>query len=192
MREKLMVLVYQIVNVVSTAVLDRPVDLESLHKLFPLEIIHNQEIYGGRVAYFKSKKMQGKVSIFPSGKMISIGTKSVARAAEELKLVARTLEARLKIGPQTQSIVAIADFKTQIDLESFLILIQAEKLFHVIYEPEQFPGAIMKFPIVQGSNATILLFSSGKLVCVGLKRHAHIQKAMELLTSKLMGKPPRS
>jgi TATA-box binding protein (TBP) (component of TFIID and TFIIIB) len=187
-----MVLAYRIVNVVSTAVLDRPVDLESLHKLFPLEIIHDQEIYGGRVAYFKSKKMQGKVSIFPSGKMISIGTKSVARATQELKLVARTLEACLKIEPQIQSIVAIADLKTPIDLESFLTLVQAEKQFHVIYEPEQFPGAIIKFPIIEGSNATILLFSSGKVVCVGLTRYAYIQKAMELLASRLMVEPQGS
>ena len=32
---------FRIVNVVATAALDRPMDLESLHKLFPHEVIHD-------------------------------------------------------------------------------------------------------------------------------------------------------
>jgi len=177
---------FKIVNVVSTALLDRPMELESLHELFPHEVVHDQEIYGGRVAYFKSKGMKGKVSIFTSGKMISIGTKSVERATKELKTVAKTLNASLKTKPKIQNIVATADLKTSIDLESFLNQTQKEKQFHAIYEPEQFPGVIIKFPVAQNSEATILLFSSGKLVCVGLTRYDHIQKAVEFLTSKLM------
>src|SRR3990170_9160319 len=46
--------------------------------------------------------------------------------------------------------------------------IRKEKQFRVLYEPEQFPAAIVKFPVGQGSEATILLFTSGKIVCVGL------------------------
>lgn len=177
---------FRIVNVVATAVLDRPMDLESLYELFPREVIYDHQIYGGRVAYFKSKSMEGKVSIFASGKMISIGTKSVEKATQELKLVAKTLKASLKIKPKIQSIVTTADLKASIDLESFLSQIQGEKQFHYMYEPEQFPGAIVKFPVAQGSEATILLFSSGKLVCVGLTRYDYIQRALELFTSKLM------
>jgi TATA-box binding protein (TBP) (component of TFIID and TFIIIB) len=184
-QEKLMAVAFRIVNVVATAVLDQPVDLESLHEIFVHEVIHDQEIYGGRVAYFKSKNMEGKVSIFRSGKMISIGTRSEQRAAKELKLVARTLKAGLKEQPKTQSIVATADIKTSIDLESFLNQIQEEKQFHIIYEPEQFPGAIIKFPVAQGVVATVLLFTSGKLVCVGLTRYDYVQSALELLTSRL-------
>ncbi|MGD0645294.1 MAG: hypothetical protein ABSA75_10355 [Candidatus Bathyarchaeia archaeon] len=36
------------------------------------EIFHYSDVYGGQVAYFKTKEMQGKVSIFSSGKMIRI------------------------------------------------------------------------------------------------------------------------
>lgn len=181
---------FRIVNVVATAVLDRPLDLESLHEHFPHKVIHDQEIYRGRVAYFKSKNMEGKVSIFTSGKMISIGTKSVEKAIKELKLVAKTLKANLKTKPKIQSIVATADLKTSIDLEGFLSQVQEEKEFHAMYEPEQFPGAIVKFSVAQGSEATILLFSSGKLVCVGLTRYDYIQRALELFTSKLMAASP--
>jgi len=181
---------FRIVNVVATAVLDRPMDLEFLYELFPREVIYDSEIYGGRVAYFKSKNMEGKVSIFTSGKIISIGTKSVKKAIQELKFVAKALNASLKIKPKIQSIVTTADLKTSIDLESFLSQIQEEKQFHSMYEPEQFPGAIVKFEVVQGSEATILLFASGKLVCIGLTRYDYIQRALELLTSKLMVTQP--
>jgi len=77
-----------IVNVVATAALDRRVYLESLRELFPREVVHDVEIYGGRAAYFKSEGMQGKVTIFSSGKMICVGTKSVESAKQELVLVA--------------------------------------------------------------------------------------------------------
>ena len=133
--------------------------------------------------------MEGKVAIFPSGKMISIGTKSLEKAMQELKLVARSLNSKLKTNPKIQNIVATSDVKTSIDLENFLSHIQEEKQFHIIYEPEQFPGAIIKFPVVQGVMATILLFSSGKLVCLGLTRYDYIRKAVELVTSRLMAKP---
>lgn len=87
---------FKIVNLVATAVLDRSIDLGTLNKLFPQEVIHDPAIYGGRVAYFKSKDMQGKVTIFWSGKLISVGTQTVEAARKELKSVARALMAELK------------------------------------------------------------------------------------------------
>jgi TATA-box binding protein (TBP) (component of TFIID and TFIIIB) len=176
---------FKVVNVVATAALDCSIDLDSLRERFPRRVIHNPEIYGGRVAYFKSKNMEGKVSIFPTGKMISIGTKSVEKARRELNFVAKNLNASLKTKPKIQSIVATADFETSIDLESFLSNIQREKSFHAIYEPEQFPGAIIKFPINDESEATILLFSSGKLVSAGLTTLELIRKAIDTIESKL-------
>jgi TATA-box binding protein (TBP) (component of TFIID and TFIIIB) len=66
--------------VVATAVLDQPVDLELLHERFPKNIVYDQEIYGGLVAYFKTEGMEGKVSIFWSGKLISLEAKSLEKA----------------------------------------------------------------------------------------------------------------
>ena len=71
-----------IVNVVATANLNQEVDLFELAKC--KGILHDSEIYGGRVAYFKSPKMEGKVSIFRSAKLISVGTKSEEGAFSEL------------------------------------------------------------------------------------------------------------
>ncbi len=60
--------------------------------------------------------MQGRVSIFLSGKLISVGTKSEAQAIEELQLaecflVDKGLIKEVKLEPKTQNIVATADFE---------------------------------------------------------------------------------
>ena len=175
------VLKISIVNVVATASLDRRVDLESLKESFPYEVVHDPEIYGGRTAYFKSNRMQGKVSIFSSGKMISVGTRSAEKAQHELALVASYLEdagiAKLKTPAKIQNMVATADLGFEPRLESIKPIGGAQ----VIYEPEQFPGAIISFTLSEKTKATILLFSSGKIVCVGLKDQKDIAIAIHRL-----------
>lgn len=174
----------RIVNVVATASLDHPVDLESLSCLFPHIVIYDPEVYPPPApAYFKSKGMQGKVSIFPSGKMISVGTDSEEKAKHELMLVADRLRwaklAEMKTAPKIENIVATADLGFKPDLEKMSITAEPK----VVYEPERFPGAIIRLSIPKDAiQATVLLFASGKMVCVGLKKsedvHAVIQKLL--------------
>ena len=170
-----------IVNVVATATLDRRVDLESLREFFPHEVVHDPEIYGGVAAYFKSDRMQGKVSIFSSGKMISVGTKSEEKAKHELALVASYLEdagiAKLKSPAKIQNIVATVDLGFEPELAS----IKHFEGTQIIYEPDQFPGAIINITLPNKLKATILLFASGKMVCVGLRDRKNIDIAIHLL-----------
>ena len=170
-----------IVNVVATAALDRPVDLESLKEVFRHEVVHGPEIYGGRTAYFKSDRMQGKVSIFSSGKMISVGTRSAEKAQHELALVASYLEdagiAKLKSPAKIRNMVATADLGFEPKIDSIGRVEGAQ----IIYEPEQFPGAIIRLILSGKTKATILLFSSGKIVCVGLKDQKDIAIAIHRL-----------
>lgn len=167
---------FKVVNVVCTATLSRSIKIESLPRLFPNEAVHDQEIYGGRVAYFKSEAMQGKVTIFPSGKVISVGTRSIEEAIKELNLVAKALKSGLT-EPKIRNIVATADLGHEVDLETISLMREISS----IYEPEQFPGAIIKIPSGEDNMATILLFASGKLVCVGLKNIKDIKEAIEQL-----------
>jgi len=97
-----------VVNVVATASLNQPMDFEELRRFG--EIFHDSDVYGGRVAYFKTKQMQGRVSIFLSGKMISVGTKSEEQAQKELQLakqllVEKGLIKEVELEPKTQNIV---------------------------------------------------------------------------------------
>jgi TATA-box binding protein (TBP) (component of TFIID and TFIIIB) len=173
---------FRVVNVVATAELDNSVDLESLHELFPRKVIYDQEIYGGRAAYFKSADMHGKVTIFGSGKMISIGTKSEKRARRELRLVAKALEIGLRVEPTIRNIVATANLGFEPDLEK----ISSMKQMKVIYEPDQFPGAIIHMPLPSSpKEASILLFASGKLVCVGLKNLGNVHATIERLVTSI-------
>jgi transcription initiation factor TFIID TATA-box-binding protein len=171
---------YSIVNIVSTADLLQYVDIHVISEL--PHTIYNPEIYGGRVTYLKTPQMYGKVTIFPSGKLISIGTKSPEQAQKDLEITVDTLvKAALieyvKVDANIRNIVAVASFKNISSLEEIASITGA------IYEPEQFSGAILKDKKV---NATYLIFQSGKIVINGInsikkleKSHKHIIELLE-------------
>lgn len=166
----------EIVNVVATASLNQQIDFEELRKY--KEIFHDSEVYGGRVAYFKTKKMQGKVSIFNTGKMISVGTKSETQAFQELAmtmnfLAEKSITKPVELKPQTRNIVATADFEKSVNLEK---LPETSK---AIYEPEQFPGAILRFE--EPFKTSILVFASGKTVITGLTSSDQIKPTIQKL-----------
>lgn len=163
-----------IVNVVATASLSQKVDLYELGKLD--EFVHNSEVYGGRVAYFRSPNLKGMVSVFASGKMISVGTKSEEEAYNALVYTKEFLVQKGFVKPNVlthkiQNIVVSANFKMNIDLEE---LAENNK---VIYEPEQFPGGILR--IEEPYKATVLLFASGKAVVTGLLSFNEIKPVLE-------------
>jgi TATA-box binding protein (TBP) (component of TFIID and TFIIIB) len=168
----------KIVNVVATASICQKLVFYELRKR--KEIFHDSDVYGGRVAYFKTEKMQGRVSIFASGKMISVGTKSETQAHHELELAARFLinegfAKPIELTPKTQNMVITADFEESLNLEK---LSEDSK---AIYEPEQFPGGILR--ISDPYKATILIFASGKTVITGLRNSNHIKPVTEQLAN---------
>lgn len=165
-----------IVNVVATASLNTGVDFEKLRMY--REIFHDSDVYGGRVAYFKTEQMQGKVSIFLSGKMISVGTKSEVQARKELEmakcfLVDKDFVNDVVLAPKTQNIVVSVDFGVPINLEAL------SEGTRAIYEPEQFPGAILR--IKEPFGCSVLVFGSGKAVLAGLKSQTQIESTIEKL-----------
>ena len=166
----------EIVNIVSTASLAEDVDLKALRNA--KEISYNSKIYGGKVAYFKTEKMQGRVSIFNSGKMISVGTKSETQAFKELELamhflIKKRFAKQVKLQPKIQNLVVTAD------LEKNLVLEELSEQINMIYEPDQFPGAILRFE--KPFKSTILLFASGKAVVAGLKSSEQISPTIQKL-----------
>jgi len=171
-----------IVNVVTTASVDQRLDFYDLreHKW----ILHDPEVYGGRAAYLKMPGMQGKVTLFPSGKMISAGTKSEKRAVRELEMAKKYLMEKgfvrpVKLYPKTQNIVVVASFDRNVDLE------RLAGDSNSIYEPEQFPGAILR--TVTPFKASVLVFASGKTVITGLTSSKQIKQTVCKLES-LIGK----
>jgi transcription initiation factor TFIID TATA-box-binding protein len=128
--------------------------------------VHDPEIYGGRVAYFRSPKFSGEVTVFASGKMISVGGKSEAEASRALELakeylIKRGFVKQANLEKKTQNIVVVVDFGHRIDLEALA------KDHRMVYEPEQFPGGILRMGKHLG--VTALVYSSGKAVIAGIK-----------------------
>jgi transcription initiation factor TFIID TATA-box-binding protein len=166
----------QIVNVVATTSICQDLDFDELRK--NKEIFHNSDVYGGRVAYFKTQNMQGKVSIFSSGKMISAGTKNEKQAYQELKLAADFLIEKgyskpVNLDFRTQNLVATVDFERSLSLEK----LSEEK--KAIYEPEQFPGVILR--LNEPYKTSILMFASGKTIITGLKSQEHLEPIVKEL-----------
>lgn len=169
-----------IVNVVATAALNQEVDLDELGKF--REILYDNITYGGRVAYFKSSGMRGKVSVFASGKIISVGTTSEKEAFHELEylkkfFVQKGIIKPTPLQPKIRNIVVTADFGKSIDLEELSL---SSKM---IYEPEQFPGGILK--IERPYKASVLIFASGKAVITGLKSSKQIEPTIQKLVGYL-------
>jgi TATA-box binding protein (TBP) (component of TFIID and TFIIIB) len=166
----------RIVNVVATGSINQDIDFDKLRK-FP-ELSHNSSVYGGRVTYFKSAKMEGKVSIFLSGKMISVGTKSETQARKELEmakkfLIEKGLAKPVKLIFKTHNMVATADLENSLNLEMVC------ENTHAIYEPEQFSGAILRLSTPY--KASILLFASGKAIIAGLQNESQIEPTIRHL-----------
>ncbi len=164
-----------IVNLVATAELKQPVSLE---KLIQVEgFLYDTAIY--KCAYLKDKNTKSKVSIFSTGKMISVGSKSFRAAKHDLHYASRRLEkleliTSTNISVKLQNIVATGDLGHTMDIERL-----SSKLPNVIYEPEQFPGAIYHAEELGG--ASILIFASGKVVLAGLRSQELFKVAEEAL-----------
>ena len=170
-----------VVNVVVTCDLKTRIDLRKTVRIPGFK--YDPRIYQGKVAYFKNHETKGKVSVFNSGKLISIGTKSEKEAVHDLKYVTKLLiKANLIKSTFTsykvRNVVALADLGRRVDLEHLV-----GRLKGVIYEPEQFPGVIIKLSNFE--RMTVLLFASGKIVIAGLKTteglHEKVDKIIKLL-----------
>jgi len=109
--------------------------------------------------------------------MISAWLQDAESAAYDLTYVANYLtkaglaESR-NLKAQVQNIVASLDLEAPIDLS--MVTKAAD---HIIYEPEQFLGAIYR-PSCLG-RMSILLFASGKVVIAGARTDTGIRVALE-------------
>jgi transcription initiation factor TFIID TATA-box-binding protein len=82
---------------------------------------------------------------------------------------------------KTQNVVVSANIHRDLPLEKL-----ATKLERAEYNPEQFPGLILKMEeTATQPKASALLFSSGKIICTGTKSMREARKAVEAIVRKL-------
>ncbi len=151
----------KIQNTVCTADLEQEINISSFNKYKHLS--SNLELY--RCGYVKDDSMTGRVTVFRTGKLISVGTKSPDQAKKELKKACKILQKYkiakpAKITSQVRNIVSGFNVNKKLPIETL-----ARTLPKSIYEPEQFPGLIYRIQ----DSCVALLFASGKGVIAGAK-----------------------
>jgi transcription initiation factor TFIID TATA-box-binding protein len=150
----------RIQNVVATAIFNQPFDLNAIVGAFP-RVEYRPRVFPGLA--FRLKKPKTCTLIFHSGRMVCTGAKSEREARRAILKVARELKAAgiIIIGKpeiKTQNIVASGSLGGPIDLEG-------------LCEQARVGGS--------------LIFSNGKIVCVGAKREEAVYEAMENLRRRL-------
>jgi len=162
----------KIQNIVASVTLNQRIDLKLIVQKFS-QAEYSPNVFPGLV--FRLKKPKTATLIFETGKMVCTGAKSEKEAVQAVNKVTKELKNNgiailnkpiIKI----QNIVASAELGGEIDLESVVC-----KLKKVMYEPEQFPGAVFR---MDEPKVVFLIFSAGKLVCVGAKREQDVYEAV--------------
>jgi transcription initiation factor TFIID TATA-box-binding protein len=167
--------VIKIQNIVASAALNQRISLTKIVEKFPFAE-YSPRVFPGLV--FRLKKPKTATLIFETGKMVCTGAKSEKEAIQAVNKVTRELKShgiQLEHKPEVtiQNIVASAELNGEIDLENVVY-----KLKRVMYEPEQFPGAVFR---MDDPKVVFLIFSAGKLVCVGAKREQDVYTAVDKL-----------
>ncbi len=72
------------------------------------------------------------------------------------------------------NMVASANLNIELDLFSLAMEVDT-----VEYEPEQFPGAILK---LSEPKSSLLLFKNGKVICTGARTEEDVEKALKQTT----------
>ncbi|MFA5077453.1 MAG: TATA-box-binding protein [Candidatus Micrarchaeia archaeon] len=178
---------FVITNIVSSANLGLELDLFYIAQKIK-EIEYEPEQFPGAILKFKEPK--ASLLLFKNGKVVCVGCKdeeTIAKTLDKtvklLKPYAKKILTNKKPTFVVTNIVASADLKMPLDL--FAI---AYKVKDVEYEPEQFPGAILKF---KEPRVSMLLFKNGKVICAGATSKKQIKDTLvkaKALLSRYTGK----
>ena len=171
--------IVSIENVVASATVDQKMDLNDITKKFP-DVEYHPDQFPGLVFRLKSPKTA--TLIFTSGKMVCTGAKSEQMSKNAVKTVVEKLR-KGNVKVKKNAIVTIQNIVASINLGGKIHLEQAARtLPRSMYEPEQFPGLIHR---MLDPKTVILIFASGKLVCVGAKLETEIHRSVHQIHSLL-------
>ena len=166
-------------NIVASVDLFTPLNLEKIMVILPNSKYNPAEFpgiiyhpYGSGIALL----------IFSSGKLVVTGAKSVEDVEKTVSELVKTLfkiGVRLHCAPEIvlQNMVFSGDLGMKFNLDAIaLVLPNCE------YEPEMFPGVIYR---VKEPKAVILLFTTGRIVCSGVKSEHDAWRAIIKLLREL-------
>jgi len=172
----------KIVNIVCSSSLEQDIPLIRLAETLP-NTEYNPEQFPGLIMRIKDPKTSAL--IFSSGKIVSTGARSLGKVRESIDRIIENLakvKVKITIKPkiEVQNMVGSGEIGMDLNLNSL-----AMELENTEYEPEQFPGLVYK---LDGTRATFLLFSNGKIVCTGTRSEAKLKEAVAKLVEILKKK----
>jgi len=168
--------------VVASAAFNQTFDLTAIANAFPRDTEFKGRFPG---LVFKLKKPKTTMLIFKTGKMICTGGKGEDEARRAILGAVRKLrKGGINVAGKPEikitNIVASAILNGVIDLDK---LYSSEGMGgNILFEPEQFPALIYRW---ESPKVIFLVFSTGKIVCVGAKKKEDIYEAIEKLRRKL-------
>jgi len=172
----------KIENVVASGTLERNIDLDAIVQAFP------EAEYRGKFpgVVFKLERPSTTFLIFANGKLICVGAKSEKEVKTALQKLTRKLEEVGIVIPrkpeiQIKNIVATTSLGGPVDLPQ-LFESSGEMRGRIMYEPEQFPGVIYR---MKSPKVVFLIFSTGKVVCVGAREEKDVRHAVSKLHKQL-------
>lgn len=168
----------RILNVIVSSKVDSGLDIELLaNKLH--QAVYDPEVFPGLI--YRRQKPKATIIMFSTGKITSVGSRSERAARHSLNLMARYIRrltrknvALSKIS--TENVVAMSDVGCAVDVEKAV-----ERKIKGTYDPEQFPGFICRLK----NSVTVLIFSSGKIICVGSKSEYEAKSSIHHMYSTL-------
>jgi len=156
-------------------------DIENLSEKIPNTLYNPEEFEGLSIKY---NDLKTAAIILSNGKIICTGAKNMDDAEKTItRTITKINETGLSIKEdfeiKIENIVASINLYKDLHLSS---IANGLMLQNVTYEPEKFPGLIYK---LGDSCVEVLLFNSGKIVCVGAKSIDEATKAINEMEEKL-------
>lgn len=174
---------YTIVNLVASSNLNATLDLYNLAISIP-NIEYEPEQFPGAILKLKEPKVS--MLLFKNGKVICSGASNenqIAQAIRKASKLIHEIQKEVKIQKTVKytvvNLVATANLNQNLDLFQ-----TAMNLDNVEYEPEQFPGAILR---IADPKITLLLFKNGKMICAGAKKESLLRKGLKVASELILG-----
>lgn len=170
----------KIENVVASTGIGHEIDLKHLTQ--SIDGDYDPEKFPGLV--YRTKDPKTAALIFRSGRIVCTGAKNVADVSRGLdKVFSKLRSVGIEVVPNpeitVQNIVASADVGCPLNLNSVCIAVGLE---NVEYEPEQFPGLVLR---LDSPKVVVLLFGSGKMVITGGKTPKDAEAAVDRIVMEL-------
>ncbi len=171
---------YEITNMVAAGNLGFEVDLYKLIQNFK-NVEYEPEQFPGAILKFNEPK--STLLIFKNGKVVCVGCmnkkiieKALKKAHTLLTPFAKTIYKK-NYSYEITNMVAYASL--DLDLNLFDLALGIDD---IEYEPEQFPGAILK---LKKPNVSLLVFKNGKIIVAGARNKEEIEKSLEKVNKML-------